>query len=188
MKRHTFLQATAAAVTAAVTPSLSHGALSDQVVSDQVTKLPSSVREPQYLFVVPRYADEIYQAMGRPRNAKVVNPGSMLAGYQADTILVDDAWDAPFKEGEPPAMAQTRKDWMEMGVECRATPDCNRLTMEFTHQPFDWGSRHGYAYAFTDSGGARRRQGVRMPAQGYRHADMIAAKAKLFNWYLELSA
>ncbi|KKL89834.1 hypothetical protein LCGC14_1910790, partial [marine sediment metagenome] len=47
-----------------------------------------------YLYVVPmqRQAEALYNAMGRPKNVKVINTGAMICGYGFDLIIMDENW------------------------------------------------------------------------------------------------
>ncbi len=48
----------------------------------------------RYLYVVPtqRQAQALYNELGRPKYVKVISTGSMVCGYGADLIIMDEKW------------------------------------------------------------------------------------------------
>lgn len=61
----------------------------------------AQTRPKSFLYVVPtpRQAEALYNKMGRPSNVKVISAGSMICGYGADLIIMDENWrKSPYSE------------------------------------------------------------------------------------------
>lgn len=190
MNRRGFFQGAAATVTALLSPKL----LGDEVTMDQVVAARNKLENPdpkvfpgsyRALILVDdqREANEIWTAMGRPADIKIIGPAAALSGMRTELVIDAIAFPSPY------AIVNAQiEDWRNSCVRTRLTPHGEYVNAHFIEDQFDFGTQTGIAANFLSPGRDYVRQAVRIRNSNPGYQERIDAKAQLFNWYMEMHA
>lgn len=179
MKRRTFLQALGAATVATTLPG--HSAL-----SDEVTEFSTSPGHYRALITANSGAEanEIWTAMGRPADIKIIGPGASLCGMGTDMLILAHEPDTHFWAKQH----ELNERWINESCRTRLMPGGDEVRVHFTEDEFAWGTQCALAASFLNLNDASyRRQACRflVPIERLTYDKRTLAKAQLLTWYIE---
>jgi hypothetical protein len=132
-----------------------------------------------YVCANMRDADAIHYFMGRPKNVKCIGIGSMLCGYRADTIVLDE-----YDEAVTMPQRMVREQWFQQSVATRLTPGGEIVKASMKIHSFNFDTECGVAMEFrTDKKVLRQAARHWKPQRFVTHENILQSKALILLWY-----
>lgn len=185
MKRRTFLGGLISL------PVLGHAALSDEVPKVGTRVHRSGIYRALITANSGYEANEIWTAMSRPADIKIVGPGAALGGIGTEMLLLAHDFvmhSSLAHDFVSPYWIENQKgeQWVNHVCRPRLLPGAPEVIVSWDKAQFDWNTKTGLAASFVSPGHTDRRQAFRIPKPmaEVSYTEWVDAKAALFKWYL----